>query len=99
MARQALVSQGRRMGSNFKPWGALGGVRQRCGTVQFHERHSGMCGMDWDLGRHKGAGRDRNQEAPVAPRWETWSPNRVAVQVETRGSERNLGVKEGDRAW
>lgn len=67
--------------------------------MQLHEGHSGVCGMDWDLGRHERAGRDSSQEAPAAPRWETWRPNGVAVQAERRGSEGNLEVKEGDGAW
>lgn len=61
VARQALVGQGRRMGSNLKPWGALEDIKQKCGIVQLHEGHSGMCGMDCDLGRHKRAGRDSSQ--------------------------------------
>ena len=87
MARQALVGQGRRMALNLKPWGASEVVKQRCDTVLLHEGHSGMCGMDWDLSRHKGVGRGSSEGAPATLRWETW---RTGQGGGSAGREKNI---------
>lgn len=90
--------QGEEGGLKPKGPGALRRCKQRRGPVRFHQGSSGH-GAGWiGEGGHKGAGRGSSQDDPAASRWETWRPAwGVAVQVEKRGSERNLGVKVTER--
>ena len=62
--------------------------------------HSGMCGIDWELGRHRGQAETAVKRILQHPGGRLGGlTNGVAVRVKRRGSERNLRVKEDDRAW
>lgn len=100
VVRWALVGQGRRMGSNLKPWGALGCVKQRCGIVQLHEGTLGCVGWTGSWVGTRGQAETAVKRLLQHPGGRLGGlTNGVAVWVERRGSERNLGVKEDDRAW